>query len=210
MSFESHRDDARRRARTPSALDVRWRPLGYLLLAVGLSAFASLIVWFSLLMATIAERGIRGDLNDDHPATLAVWAIGTVLFGWIVTLLGPGIIAQSAYAWTFFWRSLQPTFAHEQISADLRYAYRLYLFIPIRRTRWTDFWAVVDRAAWAPNVRIVLAALAVGALLMVALTQFGGLQGTTLFAVIVLLWIAAVGLALALLGAGVTAQVRGK
>ncbi|TBN57209.1 hypothetical protein EYE40_07245 [Glaciihabitans arcticus] len=208
MSFQSDRDDARRRAGTPSTLGVRWRPLWYLLLALGLTAFAALIVWFSLLMATIAERGIRGDLNDDQPATLAVWIVGTTLFGWIITLLGPGMLAQTAYAWTFFWRSLQPAFSGEQISADLRYAYRLYLFIPIRRSRWTDFWAVVDRAAWAPNVRIVFAALMVGALLMVALTQFGGLQGTTFFALLVLAWVAGLGLVLAVLGSGVSAQLR--
>lgn len=94
---------------------------------------------------------------------------GAVLFGWMLTLFTPGVLAQALLAWALTARALSTRFEHERLASFHSWGPKVTLAAPLHSTPHTDRIMKVDRYAWGNDWRLLLASVGVGALVVVAI-----------------------------------------
>lgn len=177
MTLEFARSEsAQGRPGPPTAAGILGRPFGYLFAALLWTAITAVTVGLLVLFAL--PGFVTQDGSSLTPPTglgqFLLFLIVSPLLGWFVLMLGPGCISQTVFMWTFFVRSLNADYARERISFNAGSTSRPILF-PVRQTRWSAFWSIVDRVGWTPPWIVLGAGTAAAFYLVVAQTRFFGL-----------------------------------
>ena len=144
-----------------------WRPLGYLSLAVLLTLIGAAYAFVCAVILGLASGAIPTKQGVD-----AEWWLpfaGAIVFGWMLTLFTPGVLAQALLAWALTARALSTRFEHERLASFHSWGPKVTLAAPLQSTPHTDRIMKVDRYAWGNDWRLLLASVGVGALVVVAI-----------------------------------------
>lgn len=167
--------------RSAGALMVR--PFGYLLIAVVWTLLAVTAIGLSVAlpvglgMTGWHAAGFFTGPGVNTPVlvleVLVIAAIWAALVGYVLVALPLATVPLAALAWTYVVRSLQPSFASERLSRTQQGRGTLgpvtvsgtvaMSLLPVRSTRWTDFWMRLYAAGWSPSRGLWVAALPWGA-----------------------------------------------
>lgn len=153
------------------------RPFGYLAVALIWTVLSAVTVGLSAALTIgLASSGWHAQhlFHDVNPVVFSVelaiialiWAS---LVGFLLIMLPLACAPLAVLAWTYVVRALRPEFAADKLSRTTQRRDTIgpqtvtgtvaISLLPVRATRWTDFWLRLYSAGWSPNGRIWLAGL---------------------------------------------------
>lgn len=144
-----------------------WRPLGYLSLAVLLTLIGAAYAFVCAVILGLASGAIPTKQGVD-----AEWWLpfaGAIVFGWMLTLFTPGVIAQALLAWALTARAFSPRFGRERLASFHSWGPKVTLAAPLHSTPHTDRIMRVDRFAWGNDWRLMLASAGIGTAVVIAI-----------------------------------------